>query len=44
MDRFDTRVAAVNEYDEEQNQTPGHSNELVTLLAFSLNEVVSPAT
>src|SRR5271163_4801667 len=40
MDDFDVRLAAVNENNEEQNQIPRHSDNLVTLLSFALDEVV----
>ena len=43
MDQFDIRVAAVHENDEEQDQPLGHSDDLVTLLALSLDEVILPS-
>jgi len=40
VDYFDVPAAAVNENHEEQGQIFGHPDELVTLLPFTLDEVV----
>jgi hypothetical protein len=44
VDDFGIRLAAVDEYDEEQDQPPRNPNDLVTLLAIALDEVVLPTT
>ena len=40
MDDFGVRLAAVNKHDEEQDQFPRHTDDLVTLLAVTRDEVV----
>jgi hypothetical protein len=40
VDGFGVWFAAVHEHDEKQDQIPGHPNELLTLLAFTLDEVI----
>jgi hypothetical protein len=40
VDGFGGWLAAVHEHDEKQDQIPGHPDELVTLLAFTLDEVI----
>jgi hypothetical protein len=42
VDDLDIWFAAVNEHDEEQDQSSGHPNNLITLLAITLDEVVVP--
>jgi hypothetical protein len=37
---FGVSFTAVNEDDEKQNQAPGHPDDLVTLLAFTPDEVI----
>jgi hypothetical protein len=37
---FDIRLAAVDEDEEEQDQPPGHPDDLITLLSIALDEVV----
>ena len=44
MYNLDIRLAAVDEHDEEQDQPPGHADDLITLLPIALDEVVVPAT
>lgn len=43
MDDFAIRFAAVYEYDQEQDQTAGCPDDLVTLLPFAPDETVSLA-
>ena len=40
MDYFDVRFAAVDKYDQKQDQVPRHANELITLFAIRCDEVV----
>lgn len=42
MDEFDIWLAAIDEYDEKQDQPPGHPDYPITLLSVALDEVVVP--
>ncbi len=42
MDDFDIWLAVVDEDDEEQDQPPGHPDDLITLFSIALDEVVVP--
>jgi len=40
VDYFDVRFAAVDKYDQKQDQVPCHANELITLFAIGSDELV----